>query len=375
MKNPSIKDSGFVPVPGYEHCYNTDEDGTKVYWYLINNEGKVFSNRKNTPIEVSYMYFNKEHTLGPVVRLVDKDKKAKTPYVRRLVYMAFGKDQIDEVINGSLKVINLDGDIENNHIDNLGAFSAGELAIKNMHKTPHRNKFERADELPKDSVIIDGTFSITKDQVEEAYFEFGGLFHKVTHFKNMRSGVEQSGILGIRIKTETAPSYYMEYLEEKRAAKESKATRKPKKNGIISAEDKDFQTVPIAVILLNERYSIGRPGIDYHVSYRDGNSMNLTKENIFWESSKERAVRFRINNPHHEDLLRALSKERVQGDDMFFIEIEEKHILDGKKITDIIKEMGLDKKAYFRAYHYLKKVKLGEVVPKSPVVAEYLDSE
>ncbi len=360
------------PVPGYEHCYNVSHTGEKILWYLIDENGNVWNYKKGSEAPVKHQFYDKDHTIGPLVRLIDKHNKAKMFYVRRLVYTAFGKENISGVIVGDYNVVNIDGNHLNNNIDNLMAVSRTDQAKANLHKS--RNKFDNVFDLPQDSFVFDGSDPLERDQIGNAYFLFKDLYHEVLYLTNVNSeGKELSGILAIRVSIDSIPSYYEEYLSEKREIQKDKDSRRRKKKrlrGVLNSKDKQYQTLPVNMILMHEKYNNPRPSVRYHITYKDSNPMNLQKENLEWENPMERYER--IRTPEHEAILRKIGKARSKEDTTLLRKVERMHFLEGISIADAVRQFDGDTNTYFRVYHHIAKVKKKVIEAKDPKVREFL---
>lgn len=338
--------NGYTPLYHCRDSFRHTPSGEKIYEYIINEHGTVMSSvTRGKIVPLKHMFFDKARTNGPVVSIrITSTGKRKNMYVKHLVYTTFGDHLVDMVRNGKCVIKMKDGEPSNVSLSNLIAVPLHEARAESRKP---RNKFATVKELPKDASVYSPEMC-TIEEVEKAYFFYNGMYHKVNIFKNNYRS-DNYGILGLSVKEDDVPKYYKQYIVDR-------IKTLPDSEGKLQRErNKKKQSLPLGVILMHELYNTPRPGVAYNLTYKDGNTLNLSKDNIAWELPVERYKR--VDSVQEGFLL----KEPAQKHKAFYERVEKAYFLEDKSVLGAVKELGLDNKAYAEIYFHIKAIREGAI--------------
>ena len=282
------------------------------------------------------------------VTLRTEDKKTVKEYVSRLVVEAFhllpvGYNRQDYVVTYR------DEDIHNNIFLNLKLELKSEFARRRMTGLL-RNKVLDIRDLPKDAILLESKIYrqneiINTDGHSLLWIYYRKKYHNVTLIDYPGVVGPLRGSLVIRIDRKELPAYYQSYLTRKKLSQSHTA----------------FVTVPISVLMLEEIYKKGRPSLKHKPGYSDFNCLNITRENLVWETSAERNERIYEAVPALRDkIVYTGKKNRLDMDaglsDIEIFIIEELYFDKLMDIKEILIELGPDK-SYSSVYYQILRMK------------------
>jgi hypothetical protein len=320
--------------------------------YEVSNLGNVMSikpsgNRLRMTLTENGAKENKKGYHSVTLRT--EDGRTVKEYVSRLVAEMFL--ELPEGYERSKYVVNhLDGDIHKNVAENLVLKLKAQFSRERMSGVL-RNKVTDARDLPADSILLmERIYSkqeiLRKDGSSRLWVDYRKKFHNV-------SLIEYPGVIGpirgtliIRIDRDELPKYYQSYL-----------TRKD-----LSQATNSFVTVPISVIMLEEIFMRPRPSLKHKPGYRDFNCLNITRENIAWETSEERNERIYDAIPALREKIRYTgSANRINLDSELTSEdiqlVKRLYFDEGLSPKNIVRKLGKEDSAYGAVYYRITQLK------------------
>lgn len=202
-----------------------------------------------------------------------------------------------------------------------------------------------------------------KVPVSRLWMYWNGLYNRVSvnQFEESKlSPVNIRGSLTIRVRKENLSPYMQDYIFGKKGHL-----------------PQDWYTIPCATIMMEEWFGNPRPTAKHVLGFKDFNFLNLTEDNLMWETQGEREKRIQERFPDFTVYRSKISEDThlvgINSDRVKQL-IEKYYFLEGKSIAKINRMVNdnTEEDMYPRIRFYIYGIKSGKYIPQLDEVSEML---